>query len=531
MAGWGPLPTGPGATQMVKDLRAMNAQIYGTLFASAGVISGDVTIEGTFIGNDYLSSNWDGAIPVNLSTVDATATAGFAWDASLGSAQLMGDLWVGGDIIVGDVTGIHTVLAGDRGIIDFRDDNDGDIYAPISYPALLPGLVEENPPSGTERRYDFYMFGADFSLGTHPWIRLTSENVANDNFVMIGVGALANGSFIATVDGVDIGLTPGSTTWPSLAFHADLNTGLMQSNADEISHVLGGNERWIMGASYFTAANVTGAARIDTAVASKSKPSYGFQGDNNLGMMRVQADILGFVAATQTWVQVKSAGENQGAISRNDGAILVDTTSKTLDSGSGSIIAGQSWAWSVGNQVALELQAIRDPTGTDWTTAAVGFRRITDNTAQASLWWKGSQIIVNQTTSQYGDTLAVSGSIEAKPDTTGAGSSATWTGGASGWWELRHNTSARRYKRKISYEWQDYLADMTLLPAYFYRPDDDRWYFDFIAEDLAEQESIFGVYDDDGVIDNYHKPAVLAILAAKVNRLEAQVKELQNGIH
>ena len=72
---------------------------------------------------------------------------------------------------------------------------------------------------------------------------------------------------------------------------------------------------------------------------------------------------------------------------------------------------------------------------------------------------------------------------------------------------------------------------MYLLPAYFYRPDDDAWYFDFIAEDLAEQDSIFGVYDDDGEIENYEKPAVLAILAAKVNRLEAHVKECCNGVH
>ncbi len=148
MAGWGPLPIGPGATQMIKDLRAMNAQIYGTIFASSGVISGDVTIEGTFIGNDYLSSNWDGTIPVNLTTADTGATVGFAWDASLGSAQLMGNMWVGGDIFVGDITGINVKIDGSSGIISFIDDNDGDAYAPVSYPALLPGLPPF-PPSGS----------------------------------------------------------------------------------------------------------------------------------------------------------------------------------------------------------------------------------------------------------------------------------------------------------------------------------------------------------------------------------------------
>src|SRR3990167_7322604 len=53
----------------------------------------DITIRGDFYGN------WNGTTPVDLSTTfDAGATTGFAFDSSAGAAQLMGDVWLGGDI-------------------------------------------------------------------------------------------------------------------------------------------------------------------------------------------------------------------------------------------------------------------------------------------------------------------------------------------------------------------------------------------------------------------------------------------------
>ena len=48
------------------------------------------------VTGDIMSFNWDGA--ADLSSVDANATAGYFLDASVGSAQLMGDLFIGGDL-------------------------------------------------------------------------------------------------------------------------------------------------------------------------------------------------------------------------------------------------------------------------------------------------------------------------------------------------------------------------------------------------------------------------------------------------
>src|SRR5690606_26696708 len=65
-----------------------SASFYGDVFFGKNAI---------FQGDLY-SSNWDGTIPLDLSVVDTGATAGFALDSSVGSAQFMGDLFLGGNV-------------------------------------------------------------------------------------------------------------------------------------------------------------------------------------------------------------------------------------------------------------------------------------------------------------------------------------------------------------------------------------------------------------------------------------------------
>lgn len=57
-----------------------------------------------FIVGDVISDNWDGLIPPNLSGTgpDLTATQGYALDASAGSAQFNGRLFVQGELKVGE---------------------------------------------------------------------------------------------------------------------------------------------------------------------------------------------------------------------------------------------------------------------------------------------------------------------------------------------------------------------------------------------------------------------------------------------
>lgn len=50
------------------------------------------------VGGDILSSNWDGASPLDLSASDSAATAGFALDSSEGAIQTVGNVYVGGEL-------------------------------------------------------------------------------------------------------------------------------------------------------------------------------------------------------------------------------------------------------------------------------------------------------------------------------------------------------------------------------------------------------------------------------------------------
>ena len=70
---FGPLPDGK-ANRPVKSGQFMDIQVYGSI--SAG---------GTITGGDYISTDWDGAIPLSLP--DAGASAGYAMDSSVGIGQ------------------------------------------------------------------------------------------------------------------------------------------------------------------------------------------------------------------------------------------------------------------------------------------------------------------------------------------------------------------------------------------------------------------------------------------------------------
>ncbi|GAG37176.1 unnamed protein product, partial [marine sediment metagenome] len=102
------------------------------------------------------------------------------------------------------------------------------------------------------------------------------------------------------------------------------------------------------------------------------------------------------------------------------------------------------------------------------------------------------------------------------PSSTTGSAANMWINGADGW--VYMSTSARKYKTNIKYD--EPLADMVLKPATFHRDDDDKDFIGFVADDLAEQDTRIGTFDEQGEIENYDVRAVVAILAAKVNRLE-----------
>jgi hypothetical protein len=81
---------------------------------------------------------------------------------------------------------------------------------------------------------------------------------------------------------------------------------------------------------------------------------------------------------------------------------------------------------------------------------------------------------------------------------------------------LHINTSTLRYKTNVKPAPE--IADIQLVPISFTKngvPD-----LSFAAEWLTEQDTRLGVWDEDGEVLDFRDRAVLAVLAAKINRLE-----------
>lgn len=86
-------------------------------------------IEGSFssllLSGDFWTTNWStsgGAVPANLATADSNVTAGWYFDTSVGSMQLMGDFFLGGDFtLIGGTGKIRTAASGQRVEFDAAD--------------------------------------------------------------------------------------------------------------------------------------------------------------------------------------------------------------------------------------------------------------------------------------------------------------------------------------------------------------------------------------------------------------------------
>lgn len=84
--------------------------------------------------------------------------------------------------------------------------------------------------------------------------------------------------------------------------------------------------------------------------------------------------------------------------------------------------------------------------------------------------------------------------------------------------QMKRSTSALKYKSRI--QAADWLADIDLQPTKHWRKDEEMWRYGLIADWLAAQDPLLGEYNAEGEIENYDLRAVMAVVIAKVNRLE-----------
>ncbi len=256
-----PLPEGSNAAEMIRRLRAIDAEFFGTLYANAGIIGGDVTIEGTLTGNDILSSNWDGAIPVDLSSRDATATVGYALDGSAGAAQFQNIFAEGGELrslaILGNLTmgagglirsassGLRYELGttGTYAKLDFLSGHASETQA--GFLRLLGGatpILFLKAPTVTGVASALTLSGDDTSIsGTNASISLNTNSLDIQHETQSPlIWAVTAGKQIRFAEGSPVDAAQGSVGAPLLTVPNDLNTGAYWPAADTFRITAGG---------------------------------------------------------------------------------------------------------------------------------------------------------------------------------------------------------------------------------------------------------------------------------------------------
>ena len=184
--------------------------------------------------------------------------------------------------------------------------------------------------------------------------------------------------------------------------------------------------------------------------------------------------------------------------------------------GDGNTDASRRYEWRRSTDFSeLELHAI--------TSASADYKVIKFSSDNAGTVVIGQDTQVGQLAhkSSFQETsINVNFSVDDAPTTGTAVNTTLVNVGTNGFWggtrwRVHRFTSARKYKSNIQLAPQ--LADLALEPVTFHHDGDDKDYIGFIADDIPIEEAIVR---NDGEVENYDINAVVAILAAKVNRLE-----------
>lgn len=479
----------------------------------------DITLTG-----DFSSSNWDGG--TDLSSFDATATAGFFFDSSLGAAQLMGDVWVGGDLTLSGNGVFRTAESGTRLEIDLNAfGSDRIVWYTGDAAEEQEGYIQVN----------------NFLSG-YGALSLRSPQMTSSGKVGYGAVSLVSDSFNS----------PSSVTGSFVSYTDDTNWDSytkLESQAQA-----GGDARTDIWAATSLS---TGSATISlSAVAASSyvgKISLLAQGSTS-SVVDIDSDGQITMHADEDITIIAGSGD-QMSLGVGSEIIRLQTESTSLSGAgyrgasnlrtlsalgntSGNRRAISSFLVPTGNNVFLDITSVRNTTGSGWSNMAIGIERRTDATEQASIWFDAGAIGINDSqptaVGAGGYRLVVNGPLAVKPSTTGSTSAGFWGSGGSGYYQWFRNTSSRRYKFDIDYDesWEDMFANATLpqLTRHGRKDADDERerFFGMVAEDLLKlNPGLVGEAlvnrDEEDRIESPDMLQLIYVLAAKVKRLEAQL--------
>ena len=489
-----------------------------------GVLTGDFSISG-----DLKSSSWDGGD--SLASAPVAATAGYFLDYDQDKAQFQDIYAVGGQLEDLTVTGVLSLdgsgqITTDSGSGSRMTINpwDGTGFPLIFYtgaaaennPGSISVIADSNfirltlygptlETSGSDDGTGYLAVGANSvdSVASAGLLSLATGNfeAQTDLFSIAygsgdaqtwidafatgaGTGTIKMGTWADTVDvhadiemqsGIQLFLDAGSISDPGLAFVGDPDTGIYNPSANVIGFVAGGGLEFTLGDGYLQGRDSSQSVYIRSVSGSVGAPQYSFRGDGNTGMYWYGADQLGFAAG--------------GAI---------------------QFITGNSANPSI--------------RGVDGTSSAPSFRFINDS--DTGIYLSGT----NRFSIACGgnEELALSTTGFLVPNVYSATSMSSANVFVDSLGQLFRSTSARKYKEQIEYA--DWLADYDLRPVRYKRKDAPYYLYGFIADELAEEDDLLGVYNDQGEVEDYDTRAVIAVLAMKVNRLEALTAQCSCGI-
>jgi hypothetical protein len=388
----------------------------GFVAGSAGwAVFGDGTAEfnDVLVRGDIESGNWDGVSPLDLSSVDSTATQGFALDSSEGAMQLEGNLFANGDIFF---TGtIKTADSGDRveisqsagsltlatktsagatpssialdagGSIDIRGDGAESLtltdFLNIDLLSSTPGTVAV-PELRLGNDSGLFKLNLEGNRGIR--VPVGSETVPSISFVDdtdLGLfrttsnvlSVAAGGGEVLRISSAGLRIPDGDATTPAVTFLSDADTGIYHVSANIIGFAAGGGF-----------ALQVDSVGLNPLNGSNTAPSYRFLNDANTGMYLVSADLLGFAAGgiaklsigTDDIIFRDSGGEIAGFFDDSvpawrffaAGSVSGAENLRIVNGGSGSSLFLDDGLTDVGNHETLRLDR-----GTGGTLRAVGW--------------------------------------------------------------------------------------------------------------------------------------------------------------
>jgi len=478
-----------------------------------GTITGDIVLTG-----NLQSSDWDGGSDLS-GGADGVATAGWLLDWDNGAAQFQTIYAEGGEL--GDlvITGDLTLSGGSVEVGDIYSDNwDGTV--PLS-------LRDTGASVG---------YALDASAGSAQFVNIFADAGELRDLSVLG-------TLIMGTSGIFRSNAFNQTRIEILQSAADYLGFVKASTSTPYASVAGipGSNRMNLFASGIINMSDTqwggtlGDAFINTTPIGAATPQYSFVGDPDTGMYRSGINTIGFSTGNSTTLRLGSGYVivSQGALDDDDPRIQHDGTASAPaysfrgDTDTGMYrVSGNNIGFSVGTQLSF----------------LIGANVLRGQSVTGTFWMPhGNGSVSAPTYSFYGDTntgmyrpadhqiaLTVNGTQEMLLGSTGfnvqnvydaTAGSANVSVASNG--RLTRITSALKYKDDVVEAWD--MADIKLVPVSFREKSTGTLRIGLIADWLAEQDSRLGIYGDDGDVEDYETRGAIAVLAAKIKRLEDQL--------